>query len=277
MKKIILNSIGYYTNMILDLKTLTFAIQMNQYVDYQSYFKRLNLKVAFLLLFAPCLIQAQTTLQVASKNIEKVFENASMVQLTAERADIDIKVWNKPMIKVSIELSAKHPNREIATQDLAIWQYLGEQIGKKVYLRNFVQINASLPKPQSNLKANYTIWLPATCELLLQDTFGNVSIEGLSKKLDLNSQFCAIKLDELKGKVTLRTAFGSLLAQNIEGNIGLYASRTDMSFHHLKGECQIKAEYGSLELLVDKTLVKLGISAPQTTIKYLNAISKNDK
>lgn len=61
---------------------------------------------------------AQTTLQVATKHLEKDFEAIKSIKIDAEKADIEIVVWNKSKVDLSVDLSAKHPEKAVAAKDL---------------------------------------------------------------------------------------------------------------------------------------------------------------
>jgi hypothetical protein len=65
-------------------------------------------------------LSAQTTLQVVSKNVDKSldFKMGNDLEINVEKADLTVKSWASPQVKMQVELLAKHPQLETAKKDL---------------------------------------------------------------------------------------------------------------------------------------------------------------
>lgn len=227
--------------------------------------------LSFLVLsFFHSLLSAQTTLQVVTKNVEKsfAFSETKKVQIQAERADVEVSTWGRSEIKIMIELTAKHPDRAVAVNDLGNFKYDTETTGGTLYVRNYVLLTKSAAKPQANLKARYRLFLPAACALHIQNSFGKVEVEGLDKEIQLKTEFCSVILQNISGKITLDAHFGTLQADNLNGKFSLTTDRSDCQLKNIKGTCRIRADYGSIDIDTDKTLVKMDVKANQTNLKY---------
>jgi hypothetical protein len=211
-------------------------------------------------------LSAQTTLQVLTKNIEKTFENAPNVQIEAEKADIEIMTWDKPEIKVSLELIAKHPDRKTAAADLDMMKYVADKIGKGVFIRNYLVIENPKLKPTSNLKAKYIIRVPNTTNLTVQNNFGKISMTGGIKTLNLKTDFCQIELNKMMGVIKLNTHYGEVVAKDIEANLSIQSERSDLIISQLSGDCSINAQYGKLNINALKDIKQLKIDAQKSEI-----------
>lgn len=215
-------------------------------------------------------ISSAQTLQVITKTIEKTFEvpQYAKVQVWGERSDIEIMTWNKNEIKATIELTAKHPTRSTAEKDLEALHYTADQKGKTVGLHNFVVLAKNGSKPQSNLKARFTLFVPANCAVEIQNSFGKISIKGLqTQTMQLQTEFCTIELNDLRGTLTARTQFGALRTENFNGLLSIFSERTDLILQQIKGECRVRAQYGSLDIQTDKAQVKLDVETKNTELR----------
>jgi hypothetical protein len=212
---------------------------------------------------------AAQTLHVVTKTVERTFEYkpSEIVQLYAERSDVEISTWARNEVKIVVELSARHPDRATAQKDLEVLRYVAEKSGKTIALRNFVVLPPSQTKPQSNLKTRYLLLLPATCHVEIQNSFGKTTLRGLQKDTRLRTEFCTNEIADLKGKLTLYAYFGELKVLDFEGNMNLTTDRTDVLIRAPKGNCRVRAQHGSLEVEADKTQVKLDIETKNTELK----------
>lgn len=210
------------------------------------------------------------TLQVVTKTVEKTFEapQYAKVQVWGERSDIEIMTWGKNEIKATIELTAKHPDRSVAEKDLEALHYTADKKGKTVSLHNFVVLAKNGTKPQSNLKARFTLFVPANCAVEIQNSFGKITLKGLqTQTMQLQTEFCTIELTDLRGTLTARTQFGALRTENFNGLLSIFSERTDLVLQQIKGECRVRAQYGSLDIQTDKSQVKLNVETKNTELR----------
>ena len=215
------------------------------------------------------------TLQVATKTIEKSFDKIEEVRIQAERADIEVVTWNKPEIKLTVELTAKHPDRSTATNDLKTVQFTASQTNNILYINNYVLINKDNAKPQSNLKAHYILQLPATVSLFIIDSFGKIMIRGLTRSTTLKTQFCNADLSDLRGKINTEIHFGELRLTNIDANTNLVTDHTDAWLKQIAGFCKIRAKNGIIEIDTDKSEIDFDIKTDKVEVRYSPAFTIN--
>ena len=213
------------------------------------------------------------TLQVATKTIEKSFDKIEEVRIQAERADIEVVTWNKPEIKLTVELTAKHPDRSTATNDLKTVQFTASQTNNILYINNYVLINKDNAKPQSNLKAHYILQLPATVSLFIIDSFGKIMIRGLTKSTTLKTQFCNIDISDSRGKINTEIHFGELRLTNIDANTNLVTDHTDAWLKQIAGFCKIRAKNGIIEIDTDKSEIDFDIKTDKAEVRYSPAFT----
>jgi hypothetical protein len=220
-------------------------------------------------------LQAQTKLQVVTKHIEKTFAQMPTLQIEAEKADIDILVWDKAEFKINIELTAKNPDRQLAVADLELIKYVAEKIGNGIFLRNYLVLDNPKDKPSSNFKAKYSIRIPKETAVVIKNNFGKISIKGLTKKVEIKAEFCKIELEDLLGSLKIDTHYGEVSLKNISTKLMANIERSDLIISLLSGECKLTSSYGKIEVVSVKNLEKLMIDAQKTVISLNNVAFKN--
>ena len=222
-----------------------------------------------------CDLQAQTTLQVATKVIEKTltYKKGYDVNIDAEKADVVVQTGNSMFVKIEIELSAKNTDLAVAQKDLEAIKFVADEIGKKIYLRNYVSVEKGTAKPLSNLKTKYVVTVPAECPVNLKNNFGKANVSNLVNYFDLYSEFCTITLNNLRGTVNIETRFGDLDAQHLDGKVNIKSKRTDITLSQLKGTYDLTANYGSIRVNGDLSAIDLKINGDHADV-FFNPGSK---
>jgi Putative adhesin len=218
---------------------------------------------------------AQTTLQVVTKSIEKTFSGSSVLNIEAEKADIEILTWEKSEIKVTIDLIAKHPDRKTASSDLEMLKYVADKTSREVFLRNYLVIQNEKAKPSSNLKVRYSVRIPEGMKVMIQNSFGKIYMKGSTKNLLIKADFCNIELEDLNGNIKLETHYGEIISKSFNGVAVIKSERSDLSFSNLGGKNTINAQYGKLRIESIEGLKALSIYAEKADIIFEKAPLKS--
>jgi hypothetical protein len=213
-------------------------------------------------------VTAQTTLQVASKTVEKTIGAAAIhiLHINAEKGDIEITAWEKPELSVTLQLSARHTERTTAASDLSKVRYIAERSGKDYYLRNYILLAEGESKPVSNIKARYIIYVPSSVSVDVINTFGNIKMKGLTKKLHLKADFCTTTIIDVKGTLDLQTTFGALEGTELAGAISFSGDHTNLRLDQVSGNLKVDASYGNVEILPANGLSSLAIHSKKSEV-----------
>lgn len=222
----------------------------------------------FLLTFVTMSTLAQTRLQVVTKTVEKelAYSVGQHVNLTAQKADITIKGWNKSTVLVRLKLIAKHPEREVAEQELAYLNYDIQTRSNVIDLSNRFTIPQRAGGIKGNLKAVYEIWLPTRCPVLLQNTFGDVSLSDLAGDTSLKVEFGKLTIVNLSGKTTVISDYGDIDATELGGFFSIKAEKAEITLRELSGSGTIQSRYGKLSIQPDARLTTLTVQAARTEV-----------
>lgn len=236
-------------------------------------------KMKFLFKISPvliCLIStsiySQTMLHVVSKHIEKTFpyENGIEVNIEGEKAEIKVETWDKNEVMVLTELIAKHPEKRTAEKDLELMTYSAEQHGNDLYFRNY--LSKKNKKPESELKAIYTITLPADCPVYLKNNFGLTNVSNLTNSLKIHSEFSKVLLENLRGSIGVNSRFGDITGNKIDGDVNLTTRRSDITLKEIKGNWNINAQYGVMKFFTNPSpeLLTMNINAEKSDVFFFD-------
>lgn len=195
-------------------------------------------------------LHAQTTLQVATKNIRKTvaWKPGLEVWINCEKAEVEVLPSSGNTIQISAELSARHPSADSAAIDLKAWQFVVSTVGKKIYVRAYVGLKSGAPAPRSSLKAVLKLSVPGNCPVDISNKFGKAHLEKLNGAIGLHGEFCSFELVQLGGKIDLESRFGNVEGRNLSGPVNMQVKRADIALSGLRNSCRLKSEYGQVTL-----------------------------
>ncbi len=219
---------------------------------------------------------AQVKVHVVSQNISKslVWEPGISLQINAERAEIFCSSHKSDTIKIEIIIVSKNEIKKDAETDLKKMKWLNEVKGKKVFLRNYIELNRNESRPESDIKVVYNIKVPKGCALDISNYFGNIEIENLNSNLSVNSEFCKIDLQNIKAALTVKSTFGDISADNINGDIHIESKRSDIKISNLAGSLDIKSNVAEITISEIDEISEIKIDAEKSKIK-INVLDFN--
>lgn len=211
---------------------------------------------------------SQVKVQVVSQKINKSFDwkPGISLQLKAERAEIFCTSHAGSTIEVEVTFIAKHENKKIAESDLKKMKWLYEELSKKIFIRNYIELARNESKPESDIKAVYHIKVPENCSVDISNYFGNIEVKNMNFKLNINSEFSKIDLQNISGKTTIKTTFGDVSAQRIKGNMRIESNRSDIDILKLEGDLDIQAQIANLTLTEFNNFNSINIDAEKSII-----------
>lgn len=212
---------------------------------------------------------AQMPLQVVTKVVEKdlPYADGQRIRVTAQKADVVIKGWNRPTVLVRLRLVAKHPDGAVAEREVAYHQYTLQPNGSDIELANRFVIPQRAGKLQSQLKAIYEVSVPAKAIIQLTNSFGDVRLSDLSGDVSVKFEFGKLSLDDMSGKLTIASEYGDIDGRGINATFVCKAEKADISLRDLGGSSRITSRYGKLSIWPNSvTQDALRVDAARTEI-----------
>lgn len=217
----------------------------------------------------------KTTLQVVTQTIQQEFpwQLDQTLVVNGENAIITIEAWDKNSIEATTELIAKHPDKQIAERDVQAQKAIAKTTKRTILIGNQLVLEQGMPKPESNLKAIFTIYAPKNCALRIKNRFGSITVKGIKNTVEINSQFTKLHLQDVKGKIELSSSFGDIIGQQLTGEVKIDANRSDIQLDHPSGNFVIAAKYGTVTILEDKNRqFDLDIKGKKTNVIFIEPI-----
>lgn len=217
----------------------------------------------FILIMANTAI-AQTTLEVVTKTIEKsiAFKPGENILLLGENATINISTWAKDEVKIKIKLISKNRIKNVAVADQANIKHLIEKKGSTVYLRNYFVVQQS-GSSGSILKVEYELTVPSKSNCVIKNSLGNITIDGVEGKMDIEEKFGNLNLTNCKGNISVKLNLGDMKADNLSGVISLLGTSANFNIINLSGQNTFDISNGDLFV------------QPLASISTLNVKAKN--
>lgn len=215
---------------------------------------------------------AQVTVQVITKKIEKqyAYQDGYELNIEGEKAQVFIESWDKNEISISLEITAKHPEKAIAERDLEAMQHLAQKVKNKIYLRNYLSAAEGAPEPEASFEAVYYVKVPPACPVYLKNYFGTANIANLNNRFRFNGEFSKIDMENISGNIDLRSRFGDILGSHLDGMVNIWSRRSNVTLNDIRGSFDITAQYGTLRIFAEDRLLKLNIDAEKSDVYFFN-------
>ena len=212
--------------------------------------------------------EAQQKVQVVTRTLAQSWAcpPGMAVRIRAEKATVQVRGWDKPLVQVTLRLSARHPERAVAEQDLPVAQYRLQQNGNALDLLNFYTLPANAPAVRSDLRAEYTVWMPAGNPLQVANTYGQTELADLSGRQTLTQNFGQITLRNLRGTLAVTARYADLTASNVTADFTCEANKSAVQLLGLGGECRVRNYYGSVQAQPTAALRQLTVQADRSEV-----------
>ncbi|MBO2013115.1 hypothetical protein [Hymenobacter negativus] len=227
------------------------------------------LALAVLLGFLPPpAARAQQRVQVVTRTVEQAWNcpPGMAVRIRAEKATVQVRGWDRPTVQVTLRLSARHAEREVAVQDLPVAQYRLQQSSNALDLVNLFVLPAGAPPVRSDLRAEYTVQMPAGNPLQVLNAYGQTTLTDLSGTQKLAQNFGQVTLRNLRGTLTTNARYADLTATNVQADFTCEANKSAVQLLGLGGSCFVRNYYGSVRVQPAAGLRKLTVEADRTEV-----------
>ncbi|SET52290.1 hypothetical protein [Hymenobacter actinosclerus] len=211
--------------------------------------------------------QAQQRVQVVTRTLEQQWNcpPGTAVRIQAEKATLRVQGWDKPQVQVTLRLSARHPDRAVAERDLAAARYRLEG-GSTISLVNFFALPAGAAAIQSDLRAEYTVMMPAANPLTVANTYGQTFLTDLRGKQQLTQDFGRITLRDLAGTLSVTARYADLTATGLSADFICEASKSAVQLLELGGTAKVYNQFGSVRVQPAAGLRRLTVEGQRTEV-----------
>jgi len=227
--------------------------------------RKLEYILAFVLLMSGLKSVAQQEGYKVSKQINRNFtQEVKLIEITGEKATIEIEGWNKDHIEVQIRLISRNPLRRNAEADLKYIKTTLDQTGETIRMKNFFEGKSS--PITSNLSVEYQLKVPEKVSLNVRNLYGKVVVGNISNLLQIEVAFGSIILESVQGNSTIKSNYSSIDGNNIGGLFTCTAEKTDINLSGVNAPVKIESKYGEIELSLTSNLYPVTINSTRTKL-----------
>ena len=227
---------------------------------------------AFLIVGSNHTVGAQNTVQVYTKTISKNlnYKPGEVLEIAAEKADINISGWNRDYISVEVKLISKHARREIAKKELDYLKFNASYETDRHILKNHFLADDNFRKVRGRLLIHYQIRMPTNAPVVVNNLYGKVTVEGLKNTLNFRTRFVELHIKNCEGESTVESFFGNVLIDESSGNLTCNLKKADMELSGFDGDVKIEGNYGEIHIESEK-LASLTLNGNRTRVNMLTA------
>lgn len=243
--------------------------------------------ILFILAF-PIVVFSQDDIQTVTKDYKEAFKYKKnfTVELNGERADVNVEGADIEEIQITAKVVSKNTSKREAQDDIENMNVILEKIGKVVYARNYISVKSNQEKPSSNLKVIFDIKVPKGCNLVINNSFGEIQLNNLNGFIKLDAKYSKVNMAYIEGEGEVESLLGDINMHSSFGVFKFKLSRADMILQNSDGSYEIESKFGAIEAVVKPELEVLkitGVTVDVTLLvddissSYYNLVSTNGK
>ncbi|MBN2635195.1 MAG: DUF4097 family beta strand repeat protein [Prolixibacteraceae bacterium] len=178
----------------------------------------INTLILLFLLGLPQLVFGQLKISRESK-MQFAVEPETRIELTNKYGKIEMNTWKKDSIAITIEikvedkkLSRLEKSMESIDFDITnnrhfvvVKTVVGGNMG--TLSKEFIKLKETVLQTGGNMEINYTVWLPNTNNLKVENKFGDVSIGDYEGEVEINLSNGNLNAHDFTGKTNLILSF----------------------------------------------------------------------
>lgn len=231
--------------------------------------------IAIILVTTALNISAQQKYQVVTKLVEQEYAySGQLLRINAEKANIEIKVWDKQKVGLKLKLKSKHPKLEEAKKASSYLKYLVNERKKELFIKNYILISNG-EELTAKLQAEYELFVPQNCKLNISNSLGNIEINDFEGELKINQNLGDVTIAESSGSLHAFIEIGDFTCRNSNFNAVINAEYAEMILKGVLGKYEISTKMGNFTIQPQKELQLLELTSENTAVTFINSNCHN--
>ncbi len=236
--------------------------------------KKINIYISFILLVLTTAhfgrAYGQTTVQVVTKTMagEEKWAPGMRLEINGENAEIHCEAHAAKTILYEVHLVAKHTDKKQAERDLKKQKWVKGMQGKKLLMRNYIELAQDDKRPESNLKAIYHIKVPEACPVDINNYFGQIIVKNIIGEINIDSEFTNISLMNTRGTINIGSRLGDISGETVDGEIEIRSNRSNVDLTGISGSLTLDVVVARIKLdkLGEITAINIGAEKSEVSL-----------
>ncbi len=211
------------------------------------------------------------------RNISKTYPAAgNTLNIDNQFGKVKIITWDKNEIKVDIHIEASSTHKELADKSFERIDVTDKHDGKEIYFKTLFNKNGKDDNVKCNncsntMSIDYTIQMPASNALKIENNFGAIEIPDYTGPVWLTNKYGHLTAGKLSKPEKVWVEFGKADLKSI-GNIDLTFKYTSVNIANLTGNCKLRLEFcGYSKVNLDNGLTSLNVNDSYSSLHLVPA------
>ena len=176
----------------------------------------------------PQLIHAQTYSEKREQGKNFKLKSGTVVQITNKYGNINVMPWEKDSVRIEVSMSAQSKQaakviKILTSIDCEMTSTANSISARTVFYDNsatfwkdVVSYAGQVINTSNNLQINYTVYMPETNDIRIENKFGNVYMDSHSGNADITVSNGDLQARNFSGGLKLKLEFGSANIQDAD-------------------------------------------------------------
>jgi hypothetical protein len=218
---------------------------------------------------------SQQVLKVVTRVVEEEYRysNEFLLEINAEKANIDIKVVDGSVVTLRLKQSVKNKDVRVAERELEFIRFAVKNDKNRLYLHNYAQLDANSKGLSSIVNNEYVLEVPRHCHLKIKNELGQVVVNQLETSMRFQLNYCSLILNDTKGKLYVDSRIGDITLNDCETESEFITDNVSVKLQRCKGSFDIRAQFGSISCLMSENISLLNAHVEQCDVTLINRTS----
>ncbi|MBL7905129.1 MAG: hypothetical protein JNL22_08925 [Bacteroidales bacterium] len=184
--------------------------------------------VVMVLLLMPLLLASQTFSEKREQSRSFRLKAGALVQISNKYGNVYIMNWDKDSVRVDVSISvqSKQPTKmmkilsSIDCEMVSSPSYLSARTvfhdNSATFWKDVVAYAGKVVSTSNNLQINYTVYMPSTNQLKIDNKFGNIYLDNQKGRADLTLSNGDLQARDFTGDLKLNLEFGTANLQQAD-------------------------------------------------------------
>jgi len=205
---------------------------------------------------------------VKEKNISKTYAaSGNKLSIDNSFGNVKFTAWDKNEIKVEVHIEASSDKEEVAQKIFDAISVSDKHQGKEIEFKTKIENkNNNCKNCKSSMQIDFDVHLPATVELDVSNSFGNIELPDYKGPLSVSSKFGELNTGSLSNLKEVGVEFGSATIKNMS-NIDATFKFSKIDIGNLAGKNKINLEFcDATSIRLDNNLNSLDLNESYSTV-----------
>lgn len=242
----------------------------------QILFSVLNLALCMWCLSAAAQKEQKRYEHFKERNINKSY-TASGNSLTIDNSfgNVEVITATGNEIKVDIRIEASSSNADNAERTFNAISVTDDKKGNNIYFKTIVgnSGNKGCNKCQNTMSIDYTIHLPSSVKLTIENSFGGITVPDYNGELSLTSKFGNLAAGALNNAKKILVEFGHAKIKRLDNADAVFKFST-IDLDNIAGSNKLKFEFCSVAKIgLTSAVTSLSVNESYSTVNLKPAVN----